>query len=312
MPLDPSTKTHASLSSAGTEPGDGTNSICHGFLGGVQANSKHVIDAPQVTLVLWDSLFANNSAAVTSAKQLVTDLLTGPYMNGLAQYGVARGALVNTVVVDTKNYPAPATWDVNDGNDLTQLKTWFTANVLAAPPKDNTDGVFFIVLPNSTQLTNGKNKDGTPNTSVVGWHHSAKYNSTSSNNDLFWGLVLTKPNVLTKGSEQAFINGFAYGVAHELCETFTNRDGNGYTNSNGCEIGDICEADTSNNLITFPYKSWSVEPYWSSWDSACIHGDAPVSLQRFFTAINFNSNTQPLSALGTPVINLDYIASRMR
>lgn len=313
MPFDSSLQSHPSLSSTAAGAGGATNSKCHGFTGGVQANSKFVIDAPQVTLVLWDTLFANNSAAVTNANQLVTDLITGRFMNGLAQYGVARGALTKTVVIDTKITPAPKTWDSSDGNDLIQLKAWFIANTLTPPAKDNTQTVFFIILPNSTTLTNGKNANGTPNTSIVGWHHSAKYNSSSSNNDLFWGLVQTQPNTLTAGSEATFINGFAYGVGHELCEAFTNRDGSsGYINSNGCEIGDICEADTSNNLITFPYKTWSIEPYWSTWDNACIHGDAPVSLRRFLTAINFNSNTQPLSALGTPVLNLDYVASRMR
>lgn len=304
--------THTSSLRGLSEPGDGTNSICHGFTGGVQANSKHVIDAPQVTLILWDSIFTTNAAAANSASQLVTDLITGQFMNGLAQYGVARGGLVATVPIDLVSYPAPSTWDINDGNDLKQLQQWLNDKKLTPPAKDNTSQVFLIILPTSTQLTNGKNKNGTPNTTVVGWHHHAKFNSDSANEDLFWGVVQTLPNKLTKGSEASFINGFAYGVAHELCEAFTNRDGTGgYINSNGCEIGDICEADTSNNLITFVYKTWSIEPYWSGWDNTCMHGDAPVRLSRFFTAVNFNP-ASGLNALGTKVLNLDYIASRMR
>jgi hypothetical protein len=308
----PLTRPHPSTLRAATLAGDGTNASCHGNTGGVQANSKRVIDTPQIILILWDNVFATNTAAVSSARQLVTDLVTGPFVNGLAQYGVAHGTLLSVAIIDTNVVPAPATWDISDGKDGVQLKSWLNGGTVSpAPVQDESLKVYLIILPTSTQLTNGTNADGTPNTTVAGWHHHTKYNANSKNDDLFWGVVQTRPNTLTTGKEAAFINSFAYAVGHELCEAFTNPDGNGYFNG-ACEIGDLCEADAAGNLLTFAYNTWSVEPYWSTWDNACIHGDASVSLRRFLTAINFDPNANRLGALGTADISLDYIASRMR
>jgi hypothetical protein len=67
-------------------------------------------------------------------------------------------------------------------------------------------------------------------------------------------------------------------VSHELVETFSNRDGNGYytDDSNGCEIGDLCEAAATGGIITVPYsvagRTWQVENYWSNFDARCIAG----------------------------------------
>ena len=50
MSLNSPAQTHSPRPSMGAVPGDGTNTTCHGFTGGVQPNNKRVIDAPQVTL----------------------------------------------------------------------------------------------------------------------------------------------------------------------------------------------------------------------------------------------------------------------
>src|ERR1035438_10244102 len=187
MPDTSLTPVHASMLRDASVGDDGTNTSCHGSTAGVSPNSKHVIDAPQVVLILWDSIFATNAAAVTSANKLVTDLVTGPFMNGLAQYGVARGALIKTVVLDTKTFPAPTSWDTGGTSDRDQLIRWLTpsapgfpAAVSPIPVQDETQKVYLILLPNTTQLTNGLNSDGTPNTSVIGWHNHAKYNQNSA------------------------------------------------------------------------------------------------------------------------------------
>jgi hypothetical protein len=53
-----------------------------------------------------------------------------------------------------------------------------------------------------------------------------------------------------------------------------------------------------------------VEKYWFDWDNACILGKQPVSVLAFLKAIGFDRN-QPLSRLGTPVISLSYMASKL-
>jgi hypothetical protein len=77
-----------------------------------------------------------------------------------------------------------------------------------------------------------------------------------------------------------------------------------------CEIGDVCE-----NNPTFRYQrpgsisTWTVQQYWSNWNNSCIHGDQPVSLKAFLRSIQFNFSNG-LRSLNTPIINLQYIASR--
>src|ERR1700732_5000694 len=112
MPNQSTRMVQPSMSRSAVADGGGTNTSCHGSTAGVQPNGKHVVDSPQIVLVLWDNQFVTNAAAVTSAEQLVTDLVTGAFMNGLAQYGVERGSVINTVTIDTKLFPAPSTWDI--------------------------------------------------------------------------------------------------------------------------------------------------------------------------------------------------------
>ena len=91
-------------------------------------------------------------------------------------------------------------------------------------------------------------------------------------------------------------------VGHELVEAFTDLDGSGYVSSNGCEIGDICETKA-----LFAYRGWTVEQYWSNWDSACIQGDQPVSVRKFVRNAGF-SPIKSLRDLHFPKISVDTIA----
>lgn len=311
----------------------GTNSPCHGFTGGVQVGGTPVlIPHVQIVLVLWDHYYITNPLAVGFAKQLITDLVTGPFMNGLAQYGIHRGSLVNTIVVDTassnpaSNFPAPSTWDIGDGNDATQILTWINNGNVTPKPQRPSKGappniLYLLFMPRSTQLTNGTNTDGSPNTNVCGWHHNAKLGD-SDNTPVYWGLVRTDTAAANTTSEQAFVDSVAFCVSHELSEAVTNPDGNGFFAPNvqgqSCEIGDLCEADSAGNLKLVSYtvsgRTYQVEQYWSNWDNACINGDQPVSLRKFAKAINFDPanglRSLPLLGQNANTISIDYIADR--
>jgi len=133
--------------------------------------------------------------------------------------------------------------------------------------------------------------------------------NSAGGDNLFWAII--KTDAATTNLDRAFMNALAPLTGHELCEAFTNRDGKGYISDKGCEIGDICELDTSTgNLSTFTYRRWDIEPYWSQWDNSCVHGDSAVSVRRFLQVVNFDL-TQGLRALNTDEVGLRYIASRM-
>jgi hypothetical protein len=284
----------------------GVNSQCHTYTGGVPANSKRILRAPRIVLVLWGAYYNDNADVVSTAKQLMTDLATGRFMNGLVQYGVGSGSLEGTIVIKTDSTnPAPQTF--NDVQMVAQLKAWISsspATISPAPAVNESNLLYFIFPPTTTQLTLS---DGT--TGFCGYHQHAKYNSQSNNDDLFWAIVGTNQSPQT--SAQAFVNSIAYCVSHEFAEAATDRDGGGFIASNNCEIGDICEVDGSGQIVTFSYRGWDVERYWPDWDKSCIHGDQPVSLRKFLAAINFNTQAQGLRGLNTSVISLSYMASQL-
>jgi hypothetical protein len=119
-----------------------------------------------------------------------------------------------------------------------------------------------ILLPSTLALTNGTNSDGTPNTNVCGWHHNRKFNDASSADDLFWCVVRT--DGADKSSAKNFVNSVAFCLSHEAAEALTNRDGQGW-HGDTCEIGDLCEqASDSGPIITYSYRGWNVEKYWSN------------------------------------------------
>jgi hypothetical protein len=101
-------------------------------------------------------------------------------------------------------------------------------------------------------------------------------------------------------SALAFVNNVAPKVGHELVEQLADRNGSFE------ELGDPC----NNTLVT--YRGWSVQQYHSDWDNGCINGDNPVSLKRFLIAIGFDFQHKGLRSLGTPTINIDYIATTMQ
>jgi hypothetical protein len=276
----------------------GVNDKCHNYTGGVKAHQKHIMRNPRVVVILWGHYYRTNPNAGAFAVKLISDLVTGPFMNGLVQYGIGRGSFAGQIVIDTdQNNPAPASLDETQVQD--QLMKWIQAStVLPAPSVNETNLLYFIFPPTTTQL---KLKDGT--TGFCGYHQHGKSNNTSANDDLFWAIV--KTDSADQTTEEMFVKSISACASHELAEAFSDRDIQGFIADNSCEIGDICETKTF-----FQYRGWTVEQYWSNWDNNCIQGDQPVSLRKFLGAIGFDVN-QGLQSLNTPVINLQYMASRM-
>jgi hypothetical protein len=124
--------------------------------------------------------------------------------------------------------------------------------------------VYLIFAPTDTTLSLGGITSG-----FCGYHQHGKRGASGPDDNLFWATV---QGYTKASSAQSFVDSISYCVSHELVETFTNRDGSGYytDDGNGCEVGDLCEADTSGNVITVPYGRWQVERYWSNRQSGCV------------------------------------------
>jgi hypothetical protein len=249
------------------------NEPCHGYTGGVSAHDGHVTPNPKVFVIYWDPYFTSTPAAVNSMNQFVSDLTVGNYINGLAQYGVFPGALLGSTVINMTKYPAPRTRPLTEDELQSQLVAWLNDGIVSPVPTVNeANKVYLIIAPSVTTLSlNGKT------TGFCGYHRHGKYNSgVSTNDNLFWAVV----QGYTQSSDgPTFVNSISFCVSHELAETFSNRDGQGYfapVSNQTCEIGDICEVNSSGNILTVPYLGWQVEQYWSQADQKCI---SPLNLQ---------------------------------
>jgi hypothetical protein len=213
------------------------------------------------------------------------------------------------------NNPAPVTLD--RAGVISQLKQWITNGTVTPAPTVNENNLeYFRFPPTTTQLTlNGLKGD----TDFCGYHSWDKVNPQSADSDLFFGIVSAVSAQPNNPTDQGFVSALSACISHELAEPFTDRDGEGYksvscqnpdSTSQKSEIRDICE-----NKGTFQFQRtgstsrWSVEQFWSNWDNTCIRGDRPVSLRAFLRSIGFNF-ASGLQSLNTPVINLQFIASR--
>lgn len=229
----------------------GTNAGCHGNTKGLAAHQKHIITGPNIVLVLWDDFFVNTAGASDQARQFAQDLVTGPFMNGLVQYGINRGSVVATVSLSSTTFkPSKSTWDTGGSDDGDQLVSWLKNNQITTHPSVNETKLLYVIyLPRTLGLTNGKNQDGTPNTNVCGWHGHRKFNSASTADDLFWCVLRT--DGADTSSAQTLVGSVAFCASHEITEAMTNRDSQGWhgDDENGCEAGDLCEQNA-----TFSYR----------------------------------------------------------
>ncbi len=88
---------------------------------------------PKVQPILWGDYYASDPTIISFIRQLLSNLVSGPFMNGLAQYGIKRGSVLTPVVINLKNNPAPSSiWDY----DLEKtLLSWFPNQVPAPAEK---------------------------------------------------------------------------------------------------------------------------------------------------------------------------------
>jgi hypothetical protein len=284
------------------------------------ANRDHIM--PQVVLapIFWGHDYVENPTIVSTMMQLLTDLVTGPFLNGAAQYGIQRGSVLGASVVDDSSPPNTITYkDANNNlqDDITpKISQWIGNNLVPAPSSSNdTNRLYFLFPPPETTVQTYYNqKDPTGN--VVQGFHNGGVTKPAPPPTYYWAIVKTGGWLTETGPSpaQTFVQGLAQIVSHELMEQLVDRDGS-YE-----EVGDPCQCRSS--TYRGPSSTtWTIQPFWSewatgsdgsAWDTHCFDSSSPVSLKQFLSAIDFDYQSQGLAALKAPVIDVNYVALTMQ
>lgn len=238
----------------------GVNHGCHGWTGVVPANQSHVMASPRVYAVYWDGYFKRTPEAVTLMNQFFTDILGGSYMLQLKQYGVGFGTFAGYSVINPdRRKPPPAS--LSDTHIQAQLTNWIdNGKVPVKPTLDETNLLYVIFTPNTTNIG-----------PYSGYHESWLYGKPSGDDNLFWAAIQSWHHpTRSSPTPQDFADSCTWSVSHELVESFTDRDGQGFITPHGCEIGDICEcAKGCPQIIKASLGKWWVETYWDNQNQSC-------------------------------------------
>lgn len=232
----------------------------------------NVMTFPVVQPILWGDYYRSDPTVLQYINQLFHDLVSGPYLNGMAQYGVRPGQILPPIFIDLKQYPAPAAiWDY----DLqSKLLAWFKAGAVKAPAVNQANLLYFILPPTETTLKINNGAGDPIGNGVQGWHDHCKYNSASTFDDVIWATV--KTNDRKGASPLNFAQNLGQVVGHECVEAFNDPFDNGRK-----ELGDPC----LDNQYTYNGR-WPVQQYWSIWDNKCIQGELPPALPRYFQLVS--------------------------
>jgi hypothetical protein len=275
-------------------------------------NIDHIMPKAVIVPIFWGHDYVANPATANTLGRLLTDLVTGPFLNGLAQYGVQRPSLLAPRIIDDTSPPTTITYtDANNKltDEITKLLIkWINANLVPAPPSSTDINQLYFIFPppETTPLKYNGASDPIGNGDQA-WHNEGRTDPASPPT-YYWAIVKTN-DVGPASDAQNFVNNLAQKVCHELVEQLVDRDGSFE------EVGDPCQCRGAS------YRGWSVQPYWSEWGNAddssawnkhCVNGDSPISLKQFLSEIGFDFKTKGLASLGTSVINIDYIALTMQ
>ncbi|HVT58619.1 MAG TPA: hypothetical protein VHR45_09475 [Thermoanaerobaculia bacterium] len=196
-------------------------------------------------LIFWGSAW-NGEASSTKDGVVVAagQILTGPYMTGLAQYrGVGMGSLVGNLVVAATEPPSPFSDTDVEGMISEQI-----ANGSLPGPETDDQLLYLVVMPSGVQSAG----------SFVGEH--SFFSPGAGGVRAHYGWV----------THDGTIDNLTTILSHEIVESATDPEGTAILGVAGtcqqegwCEIGDVCSSTGVVNGVT-------VQSYWSQQDQACI------------------------------------------
>ncbi|MDT7813756.1 MAG: hypothetical protein QOJ42_3672 [Acidobacteriaceae bacterium] len=304
-------------------------------------NIDHIMPNPRVVPIFWGHEYVVNPKTAKNLQRMISDIVTGPFMNGLAQYGIQRGSVTEPIIIDDRNPPATITYTDSKGqlvDEITkQLIKWIKEDkIVPPPPSDDDINQFYLIVPplltqinffNGAPGTKGPNDPGDPTGNGVQGFHSEDNILPSPPPHYYWAIVKTgdaldgsfKGDLSNAeatdggldflGGTGGIPNGGAFGIAKKICHEFVEQCAD--RNGSFLELGDNTTKNKCNDTFV-NYRGWGVQKYLSVWSNGCSNGDDPVSLKKFLQAINFDFQHKGLRSLGASTINIQFIALTMR
>lgn len=246
-------------------------------------NGGATVSAAPVQLIFWGSDWdkATATPSVDQIVRAVLDILAGPYMSALRQYGIKCSSFGGAFVVTSPPPPfLPHTFDDGDVNDL----IWELIDEGHFPEPDESGGrnLYFVMMPAFTQYGPG----GAAGAHGIAWDYDLLFDYDKA--------------------YVAWIGHYGLGTmtsvfTHELAEMCTDPEGDGWTVSgqpiDTSEIGDIC------NNINRKLNNVLVESYWSRIDNACLIPTS-FSVRRTLQWANITLNGSGLRSLQASIPSL--------
>lgn len=103
---------------------------------------------------------------MTLLQQLIQDLLTGPFMNFLAQYGITKGNMLAPITIPEANPPTTITYYDTNNNLVDQiaqkLLSWISAGNVPPPPSSTDINQLYLIFPPTGTIFQPWNGQGDP------------------------------------------------------------------------------------------------------------------------------------------------------
>lgn len=232
------------------------------------------LEHPDLQMVFWGPNFpANGPLSVGRVMQAVTSIVTGPYLEGMKQYGYIGPVNVRQPIVNTGNpnisYPGlglNVSQEPSVMNAVQGLVDNMVSNDAMGDVSSNHDLIVMVVIDPTVPFP--QNEDGVGNiTTVFGAHGKYEKPRVLAPAIRFSeGFVCTQSFGKLSGFDQ-----FTTTFSHELVESISNPfNGSGWVQTvpasvgGAGEIGDVC------NNLSCVVDSIAVQPYWGVQQAACI------------------------------------------
>jgi hypothetical protein len=252
---------------------ENVNERCKDWTGYITAWGDGSMAAPDVVPIFWGSYFREHGEVVGSLGDTIKRIISGPFMDGLQQYGVTGKCLCKEACVDSRD---PSDARLDRAEVLSELKSLVRTGQVDAPKSDEKNLLYVIFTPPGKSIVF---QDLVFPRSLVGYHHWDFYgrDPATDNNpepNLFFAVI---PWPVHNGDMEMPFDAvhdknrlddiLSQIISNELAEAFTDRNGLGYKNPADCEICDICE---TNDDASEEVDGLRLQKYWSNDDQRCI------------------------------------------